>query len=316
MMKKLIILMSLSVSFLFAGLYDYKYNVNSKANVSSPALSNLLMYGDFEKIIRFDALIFDKNTNKLDNKSKEELDKIVQTIKDYGDKKIIVTMIGYTKHVETHNEKIVRESSFSYKDIFPDVITKDQSSDESLSYAQAIEKYLLDNDIKKDILVVENRRGDEKAFTEGTELGKDLNHRVMVTIYEPVKKIFKKAKKPVKQVQPEVKIVDLQINYANDSAIIPDDQKYKVEAFAAFLNSFDQYNATIEGHTSSVGSAKYNKDLSQRRAQGVVDMLISLGIDANRLEAVGKGESEPIATNKTKEGRLQNRRTIAKLYTK
>jgi outer membrane protein OmpA-like peptidoglycan-associated protein len=316
MMKKLVILMSLSVSFLFAGLYDYKYNVNSKANASSPALSNLLMYGDFAKIIRFDALIFDKDTNQLDSKSKEELDKIVQTIKDYGDKKIIVTMIGYTKHVETHNEKIVRESSFSYKDIFPDVITQDQSSDESLSYAQAVEKYLLDNDIRKDILVVENRRGDEKAFTEGTELGKDLNHRVMVTIYEPIKKVFKKAKKPVQEPMPEVKMVDLKINYANDSAIIPEDQKHKVEAFATFLKAFPKYNATIQGHTSSVGSAKYNKDLSQARAQGVVDMLISLGVDSNRLNAIGKGEDEPITTNKTKEGRSKNRRTIAILNTK
>jgi OOP family OmpA-OmpF porin len=108
----------------------------------------------------------------------------------------------------------------------------------------------------------------------------------------------------------------LKINYANDSAIIPEDQKHKVEAFATFLKAFPKYNATIQGHTSSVGSAKYNKDLSQARAQGVVDMLISLGVDSNRLNAIGKGEDEPITTNKTKEGRSKNRRTIAILNTK
>jgi len=312
MMKKLIILVSLSINFLFAGLYDYKYNVNSKANVPSPALSNLLMYGDFNKIIRFDALQFNPKTNQLDENSKEELDKILKTIKDYGDKKIIVTMIGYTKHVETNNEKIVRESSFSYKDIFPDVITKDQSNDESLSYAKDIEKYLLDNGVKKDILVVETRRGDEKAYTEGTELGKDLNHRVMVTIYEPVKKVFKKAKTP--QPKPQPKLIDLKINYANDSDIIPAKDESKVQAFATFLKAFPQYKAKIIGYTSSVGSAQYNQDLSYRRAKGVVDMLIDLGVEKDRLSAIGKGESEPIASNATKEGRLANRRTIAKLY--
>jgi outer membrane protein OmpA-like peptidoglycan-associated protein len=318
-MKRIIILITISINFLFAGLYDYKYNVNSKVNVSSPAISNLLMYGDFEKIIRFDALQFDKDTNKMSKNSQKELDKIVDTIKDYGDKKIIVTMIGYTKHVETHNEKIMRKSALGYKNIINDQILHDNSVDDSLSYSKSVEKYLVDNNISKDILIVEERRGEEKAYTEGTNLGKDLNYRVMVAIYEPVKIAFNKKRLKSKEINKKdmgTRIIDLKINYANDSAVIPKDQEHKVRAFATFMKAFPKYSARIVGHTSSVAPADYNKKLSQRRSDGVVKMLVSLGINKSRLSAIGKGEDFPIASNKTKKGQLKNRRTIAELYIK
>jgi len=65
----------------------------------------------------------------------------------------------------------------------------------------------------------------------------------------------------------------------------------------------------VEGHTDSVGSDKYNQRLSERRAHAVVKYLIAKGIESNRLEAVGFGESRPIATNDSPEGRAKNRRT-------
>jgi len=65
----------------------------------------------------------------------------------------------------------------------------------------------------------------------------------------------------------------------------------------------------VEGHTDSVGSDAYNQRLSERRARSVVKYLIGKGIDSNRLQAVGFGESRPIATNDTPEGRAKNRRT-------
>lgn len=64
----------------------------------------------------------------------------------------------------------------------------------------------------------------------------------------------------------------------------------------------------IEGHTDSVGREDKNLDLSQRRANSVRRFLIEYGIEARRLEAIGYGQSTPIADNKTKEGRAQNRR--------
>ncbi len=64
----------------------------------------------------------------------------------------------------------------------------------------------------------------------------------------------------------------------------------------------------IEGHTDSVGPAEYNLRLSQKRANAVRNYLIAHGIDPSRLEAVGYGESRPIAPNTTPEGRAKNRR--------
>ncbi len=83
---------------------------------------------------------------------------------------------------------------------------------------------------------------------------------------------------------------------------------------AKFLKRFDQVDVSIDGHTDSVGAETYNQQLSQRRAQAVVDMLVNTyGIEASRLKAVGYGESQPVASNDTAEGRAENRRVMATL---
>jgi outer membrane protein OmpA-like peptidoglycan-associated protein len=64
----------------------------------------------------------------------------------------------------------------------------------------------------------------------------------------------------------------------------------------------------IEGHTDWIGSDAYNDGLSQRRAQAVVEWLVARGIERERISAVGLGESEPVATNRTAAGRQLNRR--------
>ena len=62
------------------------------------------------------------------------------------------------------------------------------------------------------------------------------------------------------------------------------------------------------GHTDSVGSDAYNQKLSVRRAESVKAYLVSKGIEANRIYTEGKGEMQPVADNKTREGRAKNRR--------
>jgi outer membrane protein OmpA-like peptidoglycan-associated protein len=64
----------------------------------------------------------------------------------------------------------------------------------------------------------------------------------------------------------------------------------------------------VEGHTDGLGGPKYNQRLSQRRAQSVVEYLVKKGVPAGMLTAVGKGEGEPIADNRTRAGRAENRR--------
>jgi OOP family OmpA-OmpF porin len=62
------------------------------------------------------------------------------------------------------------------------------------------------------------------------------------------------------------------------------------------------------GHTDSIGSDTYNQRLSVRRAEAVKAFLVSKGIERNRVYTEGKGEKQPVADNKTKEGRAKNRR--------
>ena len=83
----------------------------------------------------------------------------------------------------------------------------------------------------------------------------------------------------------------------------------KLNDLVNLLKQYPNVNLEVQGHTDNVGSAKKNKDLSQRRAQAVVDYFVKKGgIAADRLRAVGYGPDKPIASNSTKKGRKQNRR--------
>ena len=80
------------------------------------------------------------------------------------------------------------------------------------------------------------------------------------------------------------------------------------------LKRYPDIKVELDGHTDSVGTDQYNQGLSERRAQIVSDYLTSHGVDASRITAVkGFGESAPIDTNSTKEGRARNRRTELKV---
>jgi outer membrane protein OmpA-like peptidoglycan-associated protein len=76
----------------------------------------------------------------------------------------------------------------------------------------------------------------------------------------------------------------------------------------SFLNRYPQRSAAIEGYTDSVGTQDYNQGLSERRAESVRSYLIAQGVDSSRLNASGKGESNPVADNASSQGRQQNRR--------
>lgn len=101
----------------------------------------------------------------------------------------------------------------------------------------------------------------------------------------------------------------------NADALFDFDKSVLKPAAIASLDSLvgQVKNLTLEviiavGHTDSIGTDAYNQKLSVRRAQSVKKYLVSKGIEPNRVYVEGKGESQPVADNKTKEGRAKNRR--------
>jgi outer membrane protein OmpA-like peptidoglycan-associated protein len=81
-----------------------------------------------------------------------------------------------------------------------------------------------------------------------------------------------------------------------------------IDRLADFMDEYPQRRVMIEGHTDSRGSDAFNLDLSERRADSVRDALVDRGVAADRLQAVGLGESYPIASNENTAGMQENRR--------
>ena len=97
------------------------------------------------------------------------------------------------------------------------------------------------------------------------------------------------------------------IYFKTASADLVEASKQSLDVIAMYMNATEG-NFEIQGHTDDIGSEANNLKLSQKRAQSVVDYLISKGVNGSRLKAVGYGESAPKYDNKTADGRAQNRR--------
>ncbi|MBY4899292.1 OmpA family protein [Cupriavidus sp. AU9028] len=99
-----------------------------------------------------------------------------------------------------------------------------------------------------------------------------------------------------------------QVTFDTDSATIKPSFRSVLDQVAQTLNQHQDVSATVIGHTDSTGNAPYNMRLSQRRAQSVSTYLGERGVASNRLASEGRGQTQPIADNKTEAGRAQNRR--------
>jgi len=109
-------------------------------------------------------------------------------------------------------------------------------------------------------------------------------------------------------------VIDLKINFDFNSARVKRKYYPRIRKVVEYLKAHPEYTAEIQGHTDSIGSAEYNKKLSERRAKAVYDIMVKMGVPPSRLSYVGYGEEMPIADNCTPEGRAKNRRVEVHMY--
>ncbi len=108
-------------------------------------------------------------------------------------------------------------------------------------------------------------------------------------------------------------VMQSDVTFALNSADIRSRIYSVLNSVAVVLRKYNDTNIVVSGYTDTTGSAEYNQRLSERRARSVVAYLSSQGVSPNRLFAKGFGQRHPIATNKTKAGRAENRRVVITL---
>lgn len=105
------------------------------------------------------------------------------------------------------------------------------------------------------------------------------------------------------------------ITFAHDDATLNSAFLGSLNQLAATMRQYGETTIVVAGHTDSTGQAAYNQALSERRAAAVRNYLVSQGVSASRIQTVGYGVRQPVATNATEAGRAQNRRVELTILT-
>ena len=106
----------------------------------------------------------------------------------------------------------------------------------------------------------------------------------------------------------------LQVQFEFDKWVLDDGSQTRLLALVKQLEEQPQLSVELEGYTDSIGASAYNIQLSQRRAESVRRFLVEKGVGLPRIHSIGLGDIRPVADNKTKQGRDQNRRVSIRLY--
>ena len=99
------------------------------------------------------------------------------------------------------------------------------------------------------------------------------------------------------------------LNFDSSTTNLTPDSRQTVTDLAAIMKCYPNSAVQLEGHTDSTGEPEANKKLSENRAEAVKAMMVSDGVDANRIGTAGWGQEKPIASNDTEDGKAKNRRT-------
>ena len=149
----------------------------------------------------------------------------------------------------------------------------------------------------------------QQAWTDNDDKTKVDHYSYLATRYCETAQEHGKYRIAATQAATEARVMTLSDTlFATGKADLNAGGKKAVDELATFLRSYPASVVNITGYTDSVGSAKSNIELSQRRAAAVQQGLIADGIDQSRIQTHGMGEAHPVASNSTAAGRQKNRR--------
>lgn len=310
--------------------------------------------GNFKEIIRFDMIVFVDNEVDDDSKEiLYDAIQTIKSYQNSPDE-IRVSIIGHTSAItEDENEKCVESGTYAKAicNLFTSCLTKADARKKSKEYASYIERIMHRSGIAKQNTIVDYQSGKDLAYSDNTDKGRDLSNRVMITLYVKERKRRKK-RNTIRSNEmydydiPEVYIDDqfdeantfyeednnlyqedeneylfsegittiLPVYFQTGSKRIEYDSYPQILELSHYMKDHPEYNIDIIGHTDSVGRARDNFILSQERAKAIKEALIIEGIASQRIKAYGRGESDPIQSNKTQAGRDANRRIEIKIY--
>ena len=148
--------------------------------------------------------------------------------------------------------------------------------------------------------------------------GADLKPKTVAVVAEVTKPAQVETKQPTPvaaqraPIQPKVEKVTFQAEtlFDFDKSVIKPEGRARLDSFLTQLSGVKYDVVIVIGHTDSIGSDAYNMRLGLRRAESVKAYLISKGMNSNQIKTSSKGEREPVADNKTAQGRAMNRRVV------
>ncbi len=204
--------------------------------------------------------------------------------------------------------------------------TDEYNLDLSKRRALAVKNYLITHGVDSTRLMAAGCGERMPIADNNTSDGRAINRRIEFVIYEGVSSSCVEVDENTKIKNSQTKFSNQQeeemakallkgenlsftnIRFKTDSAEITEPSKEILDNLIGVLKRLTSLKLQIQGHTDSDGTEAHNQDLSKRRAYSVKVYLVKHGIDALRLSTIGFGESKPIASNKTAEGKAKNRR--------
>ena len=230
---------------------------------------------------------FKKSSIKFDTPVSVELDEKIDKLKNFliSEKEKSLSITSFYTSDETNSS------------VFPNL---------GLARAISFKNYVSDKGIPTKLIDVKGELRDNLEIDENNNIKKPLKLNVGQS---------KDYTQLLASIIKDLESNPLGLNFESGKAQLKlgSDQRRKIVNISTYLDKVEKSVCTITGHTDNTGTTRANLYLGQQRANYLKDFFVRSGILDNRIKAISKGDSEPMASNSTKKGRAKNRRTDVSL---